>query len=35
VDKAPAAVVAKTREELAGLQAQLDKLGQSLDQLGA
>jgi valyl-tRNA synthetase len=35
VDKAPATVVAKNREELAGLQAQLDKLGQSLSQLGA
>ncbi|MFI5399804.1 MAG: valine--tRNA ligase [SAR324 cluster bacterium] len=35
VDKAPAAVVEKNRGELAGLQAQLDKLSQSLTQLGA
>jgi len=34
VDKAPAAVVEKNRAELAGLQAQLDKLSQSLTQLG-
>jgi valyl-tRNA synthetase len=35
VDKAPAVVVEKSRAELAGLQAQLDKLSQSLTQLGA
>jgi valyl-tRNA synthetase len=35
VDKAPAPVVEKNRAELAGLQAQLDKLSQSLTQLEA
>ena len=35
VDKAPAAVVEKNRAELGALQAQLDKLSQSLSQLGA
>jgi valyl-tRNA synthetase len=35
LDKAPAAVVAKNRDELASMQAQLDKLSRSLTQLGA